>query len=328
MSTVYKLALYLIENNGLNRVLEVLEAIEDFLPHRECTIKRMREEADKLDVHKFNGNIAQVAGAGAGLGAIIIGAALAPITFGISFGVGLGVGAVGLATSAGTRAVLWKLSKNTEKEIDEILKKDKQKYAKLHEKWSELDIICKPMQRMEQNCTWDSVIHFIVSVTMKIVEFFISFALGKIRKVGKIGKTVFKTLMAAYSNEYFHNSIVKPLQKGNIKLLFQNIGSIITKTCHEREFWEVALESLGLAADICITAFTCAAGSIVVSIGGGLALYAIHDLIDSILNIAQGSVAEASCAIRKDADKLEKQYLQLKELSATVKKLSKKHKYI
>ena len=160
--TVDELALQLIENNAIEKVMEVLEAAEDFIPQRQKTIARMREIADNLDKHKLRGNVAQLLGGGIAVGAVIVGGILAPFSFGASLGVGLGVSAAGLATSSGTRGVLWLLANDTKEEVDNILKKDEEKYNNLITKWNELNKICEKVERRQQKWRWNDIVDCVI----------------------------------------------------------------------------------------------------------------------------------------------------------------------
>ena len=150
MGTARELALELINHNAIEKVMEVLEATNDFILQRKETIGRMREEADKLDKHKFLGNITQIVGGGTAVGAVIVGAVLAPFSYGASLGVGVGVGVASELVSKGSQGSIYLLARGIKQTVDDIIDADEKKFAKLLEKWNELDRICKSVGRMQQ----------------------------------------------------------------------------------------------------------------------------------------------------------------------------------
>lgn len=304
------LALNLVKYNAIEKVMRVLAAVEDFLPQREWTIQRMREEADNLDEHNLRGNVAKVIGGSTSVAAGVTGLVLAPFTLGISAVVGSAVAAGGFVTTQGTKAVLWKLSRDTKKKVDNILYEDERAYAKLRSEWNELDTICKSVERMQQELNLNDIVHGAFWIAEKVLNFIIPIGIGKVMKRGA---TIVKSLYSIYTNEYFKTKIGKPFRDGNYKLLFQNLASFVRRMIYNDEFWEDVLHLSGLVFGTAITAVTATMGGVFVGISGGLAISGMNELISAIVNLARGSVSDVSKAIREKADELEQQKFELEE---------------
>ena len=306
-----ELALYLVQSTEvIAQVIDIQKAVEDFLPHREMTIQRLREEADKLDEHNLRGNVAKVVGGSTSLGAGLVGLALAPLTFGISAIVGTGVAAAGVVTAYGTKAVLMKISSDTKKKVNAILDADERASITLRRRWNEFSQICKQIAKFDTKWSWKNIAEFAFWIINKAFEFLISTALGKLVKWGAV---VTKTLFSIYTNDYFKTNIKDPFLKGNYTLLLENLASIIKRLSCSKEFWVDFLHISGIGVGAAITAYTTAAGGFFVGTAGSLAIIGYSELISAIINMVQGSVTDVSIAIRKKAKELEFQESELRK---------------
>ena len=314
-----ELALHLIQHNALEKVMAVLEAVEDFLPHREWTIQKLREEADELDQHNLRGNIAKATGGATSLAAGLTGLALAPVTFGISAIVGSTIAGAGLVTTYGTKAVLMVLSSNTKKAVNNILDADERAFTKLCREWDELTSLCKDIERFNTkwNWNWEDIRECGFWIVEKAIEMLIPIGLSKL---GKQGEIITKTLFSIYKNDYFKTNIRDPYLKGEYGLLFHNLSSIIKGLVHNKEFWVDFFRFSGLVFGGSITAFaTAIGGGFFVQTSGSLAIIGYSELIDAIENMVKGSVSNVSIAIRQKAYVLEEQKCELEKLVAIVR---------
>ena len=315
-----ELALQLVNNNGIEKVLKVFEAVDDFLPQRRSTISRMYDEAKKLDGHKFRGNIAQIGGGVVSIGAIALGIGLAPVSFGVSLGVGIGVGGAGLATSFGTRGVLYKLSKDTKSIINDIVEADEKKCAKLRQEWNGLDSICKKLAKENPMTTWEKTVKLAFKLGQTMIDIILNIAFGRFAGLlGRKGEVIAKSLYKVYSNQHIQSQIVKPLKNGDFKSLFSNISQIAKTMVSVEGFFDNFFIYVEIIGEIAITATATAIGGFFVTVGGALAILALQEVITAISNIIQGSVAEASHEIRKKAGQLEEQSKELEEFHRDIK---------
>ena len=148
-------------------------------------------------------------------------------------------------------------------------------------------------------------------IAEKLIEYFIP-------KVFLQGAKV--VMNAAFSND-IENDVVRFLGEGNMKLVFHNLTSLAKNKQKDMEFWEKILKFAGSVSEILISAFITAVGNFFTILVGGLVITEIKKMIDVILNMVQGSVAEASYEIYAKADELEKQVEELKEFTVAVKNM-------
>ena len=148
---------------------------------------------------------------------------------------GLGeIATVGTATQVGTKAVIWKLSKTTKKEVDELLKDDERAYAPVRRAWKELDAICTRIQRLQNKWTWKEIVNAAFLVGEKILDCLVPIGLGKL---GKKFATITKTLFSIYTNEYFKTKVAKPFLSGDYRQLYRNIITFVKEMINADEFW-------------------------------------------------------------------------------------------
>lgn len=317
MDEQFELLLHLLEYGVMERLMILLEELDRFYPHREWTIQRLREVADKLDDHNFRGNIARAAGGGSAAVAGILGLVFAPVTFGISAVVGTGIAAGGVITAYGTKAVLWKLSSDAKKEVDYILDEDEQAYADLQEEWNELNGIFKRVERMQQEWTWRDVVDGASWLLETVTKTIASFSLGKL---GKYVAIIGRSLLSALTDEYFKTNIVKPLLDCNFKLLFHNLASFFKKIGNDRELWVDLLQLSKMAFGVVTTGLSTAVGGFIAGSAGTLAIIGANELISAIISIKKGSVSDTAIIIRNKAEELEEQMHELHKFQLQIRR--------
>jgi len=320
---VEQLVHQLVHYNAIEQVMIVLEAVENFVPIRARIIRQMRVLASELDEHNFNGNIAKVVGSGAGTAAGVTTFTMllaAPFTAGISLVVGAGVmggiAAAGTATQLGTKAVIWKLSRDTKKAVDELLEQDERAYEPVRRAWKELDVICTRVQRMQEKWTWNEIVNTAFWVAEKIIEFIVPIGLGRL---GKKAATLTKTLFSIHTNEYFKTQIARPFLRGDYRLLFHNAVQFVRNMIDADEFWIQFLQIFDMVGAAAIVAISTLAGGIFISTAGYLTTFNMSTLIDTIINMAKGSPSETAIAICKKANELEEQKVELERFVKSVR---------
>ena len=115
--------------------------------------------------------------------------------------------------------------------------------------------------------------------------------------------------------------VVKSLTEGSMKLVFHYLTSFVKEKHDDMVFWGEILKFAGSVGGIVITTFVTVVGNFFTITVDSLVIPEIEKMIDVIVNMVQGSVAEASYEIRTKAEELEKQAEKLEEFTVAVKKL-------